>query len=150
MVVANASPLALERHIALQVEAREPVTLWGDEARLIQVIMNLLDNALHYTDAGGQVTLSVGARGGKVSLCVRDTGKGIAPEHLPHIFERFYRGDRAHTQRQNGQSGLGLSIVAWVVQAHGGEVTVESQVGKGSSFLVTLPMDRAGATSRKS
>jgi len=113
------------------------------------MIMNLLDNALRHTDAGRQVTLTASARGGQPRLCVHDTCKGIAPEHLPHIFERFYRGDRAHIPLQDGQSGLGLSIVAWVVQAYGSEVEVASLLEKGSSFLVTLPLDRRGATLRK-
>jgi signal transduction histidine kinase len=140
-VAANADLLAAERGILLQVQAPRPVTLLGDEARLIQVVMNLLDNAVRYTNPGGRVTVIVEPRQNQALLAVRDTGIGIAREHLPHIFERFYRADPAR-RRTGGSSssGLGLSIVEWVVHAHGGAVSVESQLGQGSCFTVTLPL----------
>ena len=112
----------------------------GDEARLIQVIMNLVDNAICYTNPGGSVALAVGAGHDQAHVAVRDSGIGIAPEHLPHIFERFYRVDAARTRIAASSSGLGLSIVEWVVRAHGGSVAVESRVGQGSCFTVTLPL----------
>ncbi len=140
-VAANADLLAAECGILLQVQAPRPVTILGDEARLIQVVMNLLENAVRYTNPGGRVTVTVEAQQDHALLSVRDTGIGIAPEHLPHIFERFYRADPAR-RRAGGSSssGLGLSIVEWVVHAHGGAVAVESRVGRGSSFTVTLPL----------
>ncbi len=101
--------------------------------------MNLLDNALAYTNPGGEVTLTTALKQRQVILSVRDTGIGIAPEHLPHIFERFYRADPAHVRTEGNNSGLGLAIVDWVVRAHGGMVTVKSQVAEGSTFVVTLP-----------
>ncbi len=139
-VAANGEPLAAERAITLEVQAPRPVTILGDEARLIQVVMNLLENAVHYTHPGGRVTVVVEARKNQARLAVRDTGIGIEPEHLPHIFERFYRVDPARRHRGGSSSGLGLSIVEWVVRAHGGAVAVESQLGQGSCFTVTLPL----------
>lgn len=138
-VVATMEPLAVERGIELQAQVLEPATALGDTARLIQVMMGLLDNALTYTNAGGTVTLTVEVRGAKASLMVRDTGIGIAKEDAAHIFERFYRADPARS-RVAGGSGLGLSIADWVVRAHGGSINVESQVGQGSTFTVALPL----------
>lgn len=138
-VAATIEPLATERNITLEVQAQEPVVIIGDEARLMQVIMNLIDNAIAYTDAGGRVTLSVEAKEVTALLIVQDTGSGIAPEHQEHIFERFYRSDPARS-RASGGSGLGLAIVDWVVRAHGGTISVKSTVGEGSIFTVALPL----------
>jgi heavy metal sensor kinase len=139
-VAANANLLAAERGITLEVQRCEAVTVLGDEARLIQVIMNLLENAVRYTNPGGRVTLTVQATQDQALLSVRDTGIGIAAEHLPHIFERFYRADPARGRTGGSSSGLGLSIVEWVVRAHGGTVSGESRLGRGSCFTVTLPL----------
>ncbi|GAC1373417.1 MAG: ATP-binding protein [Ktedonobacteraceae bacterium] len=139
-VVANAEMLALERDITIQVQQMGAVTIQGDEARLIQAIMNLLDNALLYTNAGGRVTLSIEKKPNMVILRIIDTGIGIAPEHTPYIFERFYRIDPARVRTEGNSSGLGLAIVKWIIQAHGGSIRVESKVGKGSTFSVTLPL----------
>jgi two-component system, OmpR family, sensor kinase len=139
-VAANAEMLAEERNISLHIDADYPVIVLGDEARLIQVVMNLLDNALIYTNAGGAVTLSVTSDQQSASIKVSDTGEGIALEHLDHIFERFYRVDAARTRREGGSSGLGLAIVDWVVRAHQGMIEVESQPGLGSTFTVILPL----------
>jgi two-component system, OmpR family, sensor kinase len=138
-VAASIESLAIERGIALQIEKMEPATVEGDTARLILAMMGLVDNALTYTNAGGTVTLSVEVTGTSTCFSVHDTGIGIAPEDTAHIFERFYRADPARS-RSAGGSGLGLAIVDWVVRAHGGSITVESQVGKGSIFRMTLPM----------
>jgi heavy metal sensor kinase len=138
-VAANAEALAAEHEVTLEVQVESPITIIGEEARLIQVVMNLLDNAIFYTNPGGRVTLLVEAEQDQARVVVSDTGIGIAPEHLPHIFERFYRVDPART-RTAGSSGLGLAIVEWVVRAHGGSVVVESQPGQGSCFTVTLPL----------
>jgi two-component system OmpR family sensor kinase len=140
MVAANAESLAEEHQVDLQVHTSGPVTILGDEARLIQMIINLLDNAILYTNPGGRVTLTVKNTRTHATLIVQDTGIGIAPEHLPHIFERFYRADPAHVRTERGSSGLGLSIVAWIIQAHKGTITVESQKGRGSTFTVSLPL----------
>ncbi|MCW5851316.1 MAG: HAMP domain-containing protein [Anaerolineae bacterium] len=121
-------------------DALPPVT--GDANRLEQVIHNLLDNAVKYTPAGGQVELSAAAGPEVVALSVRDTGPGIPREDQARIFERFYRGDRARAS--DGGSGLGLAIVREIVQAHGGGIQVESQVGRGTTMTVLLPVRRAG------
>lgn len=141
-VAATMEPLAIERNITLSLEKMEPTTVQGDTARLIQVMMGLVDNALTYTNAGGTITLNVETHENNASFSVRDTGIGIATEDIPHIFERFYRADPARS-RVAGGSGLGLAIVDWVVRAHGGSVSVESQVGQGSTFTVTLPLASA-------
>jgi heavy metal sensor kinase len=130
--------LAEERGIRLQVRSNTPALIIGDEARLMQLMMNLLDNALNYTSDGGQVTLSVDQKSANVYLQVSDTGIGIAPEHVEHIFERFYRTDTARS-RATGGSGLGLAIVEWVVREHHGIIKVDSQPGQGTTFTIILP-----------
>jgi len=139
-IVSITEPLAAERHLRLSVQASSPVTVQGDEARLIQMVMNVLDNALHYTEAGGQITVTVQAEHHHAQVRVQDTGRGIADEHLPHIFERFYRVDTAHARTERGSSGLGLAIVEAIIRLHQGSVTVESELGRGSTFMVLLPI----------
>lgn len=138
-VAALVEPLAEARGIIVETQAQEPVAVLGDDARLMQVIMNLVDNALAYTDPGGCVTLSVGTKGTSACMSVCDTGSGIEQEHLERIFERFYRTDPARS-RKSGGNGLGLAIVDWIVQAHGGRITVESKVGQGSTFTLCMPL----------
>jgi heavy metal sensor kinase len=139
-VVATVEPLAVEQGITLEMQTTEPVVVQGDEARLMQVVLNLLENAIHYTNRGGQVFVTIQAKNAQASLMVRDTGIGIAADHLPYIFDRFYRVDSARTHTQAGHSGLGLSIVDWIVKAHDGSIAVESQLGQGSTFTVQLPL----------
>lgn len=141
-VVDSMEALATERKITLTVGELHSATILGDAARLIQVIMSLVDNALTYTNAGGSVTLSVKTTKNQALLIVRDTGIGIASKDQPHIFERFYRTDPARS-RAAGGSGLGLSIVDWVVRAHDGSISVESRPGQGSTFTVVLPLQDA-------
>jgi two-component system OmpR family sensor kinase len=141
-VAATAEPLASENQVNMQVKASEPIAVLGDEARLIEVVMNLLENALIYTNAGGTVYLSVFSRGAQAVLSVRDTGIGIAQEHIPHLVERFYRVDPARTRTAGGNSGLGLAIVESIARAHGGSLSIESQVGQGSTFTITLALYR--------
>jgi len=136
--------LAEDKEIALRCESEELVSIEGDRARLKQVIVNLVDNAIKYTPAGGLVGVKVCASNGRALLEVNDNGVGIPPEALPHIFERFFRVDKARS-RQMGGAGLGLSIIKAIVTAHGGQVRVESVEGRGSRFLVELPV--AGKTS---
>ena len=111
----------------------------ADSLRLHQVFFNLLDNAVKYTQPEGRVTVSARQIDGAVEVCVTDTGPGISAEHLPHIFERFYRVDKARS-REMGGTGLGLAIVKHIVLAHGGRVWAESQIDKGSRFYFTLPV----------
>ncbi|MDI6631568.1 MAG: ATP-binding protein [Thermoanaerobacteraceae bacterium] len=125
------------------VSSAPPVS--GDPDRLEQVVVNLLDNAFRFTPAGKSVTLRVAPVPEGVALSVRDTGPGIAPEELPHVWEKFYRGDRART-RDAGGSGLGLAIVKQIVELHGGRVEVTSRPGEGSTFTVVLPVAPGGET----
>jgi two-component system, OmpR family, sensor kinase len=112
--------------------------VWGDRERLRQLLLNLTDNAIKYTPEGGTITLSLTNEEGWVRIAVRDTGIGIQPSNQERIFERFYRTDKARS-RELGGSGLGLSIVQWLAQAHNGRVSVESEVQQGSTFTLWLP-----------
>ena len=139
-VAASAEPLALEHSVSIQVHASQAITVNGDEARLIQAVMNLLDNAIIYTNPNGQVMLTVEVKQQQAHILVQDTGIGIAPEHIPHLFERFFRVDQARVRTEGNSSGLGLAIVDWVVHAHGGSISVESKQEEGSTFTVILPL----------
>jgi heavy metal sensor kinase len=139
-VAATVEPLAAEKGVALEVKVTEPVRVSGDEARLMQMAMNLLENAIYYTNPGGNVLVAIHAKQAQACLVVRDTGIGIAPEHLPYLFDRFYQVDAARMGTEGGNNGLGLSIVDWIVKAHGGSIQVESQVGQGSTFTVLLSL----------
>ena len=130
-------PLADERRITLHTEfSSAPCS--GDADQLALVITNLLSNAIHYNHDGGEVRIVTRQENGNGFVTVSDNGLGIAPEHLPHIFDRFYRADAARTSSQ-GRSGLGLAITKAIVEAHGGTIEVTSEPGKGSSFQVRLP-----------
>lgn len=114
--------------------------LWADRQRLAQVLGNLLDNALRHTPAGGQVRLAATGSGGDVVFTVADDGEGISAEHLPHIFERFYRADSAR-DRESGGSGIGLAIAKALTEAHGGHISVASRgPGQGTTFTVAVPV----------
>jgi two-component system phosphate regulon sensor histidine kinase PhoR len=116
----------------------------GDPDRLAQVLVNLIDNALRHTPAGGSVTISVERHEGAASLCVRDTGVGIPFNDLPHVFERFYVVDRSRARESSG-TGLGLSIVKQIVEAHGGTIGAHSEFGLGSTFRCVFPSARSTA-----
>ncbi len=116
----------------------------GDEGRLKQVVRNLLTNAIKFTPEGGQVTLSGDVRHNQIELAIRDTGRGISPEHLPRIFERFYQVARGQGSR--GGQGLGLAIVKTIVERHHGSISVESTPGEGSTFTVSLPINPSKAS----
>jgi two-component system phosphate regulon sensor histidine kinase PhoR len=118
--------------------------IYGDPDRLTEALINLLDNAVKYTPDGGRVSIDARSTGHGVEISVTDTGIGIPPRELQRIFERFYRVDRARS-RELGGTGLGLSIVKHIVEAHGGTVSVESAIGKGSRFTISLPMRPAAA-----
>jgi two-component system phosphate regulon sensor histidine kinase PhoR len=125
--------------IEVEVADGEELAAQGDEERLAQALANLLHNAIKFTPAGGQVTVSAAAQDGEVAVAVRDTGIGISAEDRTRIFERFYKAAEA---RGRPGSGLGLAIVKHIVQAHGGRATVESRPGQGSTFTVLLPRAR--------
>lgn len=135
-------PLAERKHVGCHLAADPDVWVQGDAGRLRQLVQNLVDNAIRHTHSGGRIDVQVEAVGPQAVLTVSDTGEGIAPQDLPHIFQRFYRGDRAR-QRGTGNSGLGLAIVQWIVEAHGGRVDVRSALGRGTAFTVALPLGAA-------
>ena len=138
-VVDELARQALERSVAVSVEISELLpAVRADARRLHQVLFNLLDNAIKYTPSGGHVTIRADEKDGLIETTVADDGPGIGPEHLPHVFERFYRVDKARS-RELGGTGLGLSIVKHIVQSHTGRVWAESQLEKGSTFYFTLP-----------
>jgi signal transduction histidine kinase len=110
----------------------------ADPARVGQVLRNLLNNALTSTPPGGEIRVSARRVDSQVEVSVQDTGVGIAPEHLPFVFERFYRADRSRT-RLTGGAGLGLAIVKQLVEAHGGRVSIDSHPGKGTTVTFTSP-----------
>ena len=140
-------PIAEGRGVALAVE---PVTgeveVKGDEVLLRRAILNLLDNAVKYTEVGGTVRVAVVPDVNSVRVDVTDTGIGVRPEDADRIFERFYRVDKARS-RSDGGAGLGLSIVRWAVEAHGGAVSLESEFGHGSTFMIRLPSSSQSADS---
>jgi heavy metal sensor kinase len=139
-VVESLRPLAEDKGLWLRCAAAAPAVVEGDANLLRQVLINLIDNALKYTARGG-VDVTAETEGNSVRLAVADTGEGIAPEHLGRVFDRFYRVDKARS-RELGGSGLGLSITRGVIEAHGGTIAVESTLGRGSTFTVTLPRSR--------
>jgi two-component system OmpR family sensor kinase len=139
--------LASPKSIRVPLEAEAGVVVRGDDQRLRQMLLNLIDNAIKYTPSEGTISLGLRRAGTGAELSVTDDGIGIAPAEIPRIFDRFYRVDRARS-RELGGAGLGLSIARWIVQAHGGTIGVKSELGRGSRFTVTLPLaGEAGATS---
>jgi signal transduction histidine kinase len=113
-----------------------------DSQRISQVLRNLLDNAILHTSEGGTITIAAREQRDEIEVAVSDTGKGIPPEDLPNIFERFYRVDKSRS-RTSGRSGLGLTIAKRLVEAHGGKLEVQSELGKGSRFTFTIPSKKA-------
>ncbi len=132
-----------DKDITLTCEA-QTVVVDGEPRRLEQIVVNLLSNALRYTDPGGSVTLAVLQEGGEAVLEVADTGIGISADDLPHVFTRFWRGEKSRS-RATGGAGIGLSIVQELVRAHGGTIAVESAPGKGSMFRVSIPASASRA-----
>ncbi|MBQ2930481.1 MAG: HAMP domain-containing protein [Clostridia bacterium] len=137
-------PAAEKAKLSLTVAIAPDVTFTGDESKLSQVVYNLTDNAIKYTPAGGKVTVTLHADSREAVLVVKDTGIGIPEGDVKHIFDRFYRVDKARS-RATGGTGLGLSIVRQMVQLHGGDIAVTSAPGEGSAFTVTLPIRKGDA-----
>ncbi|MDE3061310.1 MAG: hypothetical protein KGJ06_09890, partial [Pseudomonadota bacterium] len=131
--------MAEEKNIAMHISTPSPVQVIGDAARLKQVVVNLLDNAIKYTPEGGNVWLSVSADATKARLEVRDDGIGIPATALPHVFERFYRADKARS-RDGGGAGLGLSIVRSICEAHNGTAEMRNNQGQGVTCGIMLPL----------
>jgi two-component system, OmpR family, sensor kinase len=135
--------LGQARHLArgqkIEIESLEPALVQGDSDRLKQLLLILLDNALKYTPSGGLVSVTMHRANGSVEVSVRDTGVGIAPKELAHVFERFYRADPARA-RDPGGTGLGLPIAKWIAGQHRGDVTLSSKLGHGTTATVRLPI----------
>jgi heavy metal sensor kinase len=138
-ICAQVEPLARARDQQLDLHQTAPSSIVrGNEDDLIRLFLNLLDNAIRYTPPGGRISVRCDQCAGQVIISVTDTGQGVAPEHLPHLFDRFFRVDRGRSRAQGG-SGLGLAIAQNIVRAHGGKLSVESTLGQGSTFTTILP-----------
>jgi two-component system phosphate regulon sensor histidine kinase PhoR len=142
-IVKTFEPRAQQLGVRLRFEG-ESARIDGDPDRLAQVFVNLIENALRHTPAGGAVEVSIAPRDGAATLVVRDTGVGIPYNDLPHIFERFYVVDRSRAREAAG-TGLGLSIVKQIVEAHGGTIVAESEFGLGATFTSVFPLTRSSA-----
>jgi signal transduction histidine kinase len=134
------APLAGQVGVRLVVQAGGLPVMMGDGDRLAQVFTNLVDNALKFTPPGGAVTLQARLAEGQMECLVSDTGKGIAADALPQIFNRFYQADSSRARSDRGGAGLGLAIAREIIEAHGGRISVRSQVGRGSVFTIRLPL----------
>jgi signal transduction histidine kinase len=131
--------IVLSKSVTITVTDIDQVRIMGDSDRLKQLLINLIGNAINYTPAGGDVRISLSKTELWARIVVSDSGVGIPEKDLPHIFDRFYRVDKARSRAQGG-SGLGLSIAKSIVEAHGGDIYVTSEVGKGTTFAVALPV----------
>jgi signal transduction histidine kinase len=148
-VLNEMSVLAREK-LMLRLEEIDQVLVCGDKDRLKQVLVNLVGNAINYTPSGGVVTLGLGKVDKQAKLTINDTGPGIPSEDLPHVFERFYRGEKSRTRSRDGKGfGLGLSIAYWITRNHGGSIEIESTLGEGSTFSVWLPLAEDGCHQSK-
>ncbi len=141
-------PQAELRSVSIAVDIDEGLTGYCDGMQMVHVVRNLVDNAVKYTSEGGEVRVWAGTQGSALAIQVSDTGIGIPHGEIPRIFDRFYRVDKARSRRLGG-TGLGLAIVKEIVDAHGGEVSVESELGKGSTFTVKLPLPRGRRAARR-
>lgn len=137
-IVDQLRPLAEEKSITVTQALPDGLVLEGDMDLLVRLFLNLLDNAVKYTPTHGQVTITAAAVDGELRIAVTDSGPGIAPEHVPHLFERFYRVETARS-REVGGAGLGLAIAYEITRVHGGQLSVESRLNQGASFIVSLP-----------
>lgn len=131
--------LARDKGLQISLGPVEDLVVKGDRVKLMQLFLNILENAVRYTPRGGSISGSAVRKDHTAVVAIADTGVGIAPEHLPHIFERFYREDKARS-RSEGGVGLGLAIAKYIAEVHGGKIEAESQPGKGTTFYVTLPL----------
>jgi signal transduction histidine kinase len=140
-IIASFEPQASNKGVSLELVTLRPVRVEADPDRLAQVFVNLIDNALRHTSEGGRIKIELDARDSDAVLRVRDTGEGIPYRDLPHIFERFYVVDRSRKRGSSG-AGLGLAIVKGIVDAHGGAISAESMLGRGTAFTIRLPIMR--------
>jgi PAS domain S-box-containing protein len=140
-IVASFEPQAANKGVAIELLPLRPVQVEADPDRLSQVFVNLIDNAIRHTPRGGRVKIELDARDSDAVVRVRDNGEGIPYRDVPHIFERFYVVDRSR-RRESGGAGLGLAIVKGIVDAHGGAISAESMLGRGTTFTVRIPIMR--------
>ncbi|MFQ6117591.1 MAG: sensor histidine kinase, partial [Candidatus Bipolaricaulia bacterium] len=130
-----------EKGLKLKVDLPEALPLVDvDPQRIVQVLRNLLANAVNHTPSNGRITVAVKHSGGEIEVSVSDTGEGISPEDLPYIFERFYRADKSRS-RATGGAGLGLTIAKQLIETHGGRIWAESVSGQGATFVFALPLN---------
>jgi len=134
-VYEDAKILAEQKHQSTRLIIREPAVILGDRSRLVQLFLDLIDNAVKYTPPGGEISLLLRKQNNKACVNVEDTGIGVSERDLARIFDRFYRADKSRS-RQLGGSGLGLSICQWIVNAHQGKIEIRSEVGKGTNVLI--------------
>ncbi len=142
--VAHLQGRAEAKAISLRLEAPSALPLTGDPDKLTRLFLNLIDNAIKYSNTGDSITVAAAVQNGHIRVTVADTGPGIAADHLQYLFERFYRVDKAHARQEaqtddSSGAGLGLSIAQWLAQVHGGCIDVESELGRGTTFTVWLP-----------
>jgi signal transduction histidine kinase len=130
--------LAMEKNIFLEQDI-EPVEITADKDKLKQLLLNLLDNGIKYNKEKGKLKISLRQKDKNAEIKISDNGIGISQEDINHIFERFYRVDKARS-REMGGSGLGLSIVKWIIDLHRGTINVTSEPNKGTTFTITLPL----------
>jgi two-component system, OmpR family, sensor kinase len=148
--VMNQMRVLAQDRIRMRLGDMDQVLVCGDRDRLKQVLVNLVGNAINYTPASGEVVVSLGKEQNQARLTVSDTGPGISPEDLPHVFERFYRGEKSRTRSKDGKGfGLGLSIAYWIVRNHDGRIEVDSKVGSGTTFCIWLPLAEHGCVEDK-
>jgi len=141
MEVLQQAKILAGNRVTLKLTEIDQIQVTGDRDRLKQVFINLVANAVKFTPAGGQVLVAIKKSGNQSQTVISDSGPGIQPKDLPHIFERFYRGDKARTRSSDGSSyGLGLSIAYWIIKNHGGRIDVKSKEGVGTIFSVWLPI----------
>ncbi len=139
--VLNQMRVLAKDRLQLRLGEIDQVLVCGDQDRLKQVLVNLVGNAIKYTPAGGEIVVGLAKEGERARITVRDNGPGIPAEDLPHIFERFYRGEKSRTRSRDGKGfGLGLSIAYWIVRNHGGYIEVSSNAEQGTTFCVWLPL----------
>jgi heavy metal sensor kinase len=138
-LAANIEAFAQDKGIKFTVDTKDDVNVSGDKVKLRQLFTNILENAVRYTPADGKISISLLEKESNAVVSISDTGIGIPPEHLPHIFERFYRVDKARA-RADGGVGLGLAIAKIIAESHKGKIQVESEVGKGTTFIVSIPV----------
>ena len=151
-VVAQATAAVAERFDGvankLSIQSEKPLPIEGDFASLVTVVVNLLDNAWKYSDEPRNVSVAANRRGDRIEISVTDNGMGLAPRAVRKVFDRFYQVDQ-HLSRSHDGCGLGLSIVKYIVEAHGGDVAVESSLGEGAKFTVSLPACEAAHLPRQ-